>query len=53
MNVFLLLVIIEVLRNAFNHLTGRAQLRDISGARMSREVCLLSRLLGPLDLCRA
>jgi len=31
-NVFLLLVIIEVLRNAFNHLTGRAQLHDISTA---------------------
>jgi len=28
-NVFLLLVIIEVLRNAFNHLTGRAPLHDI------------------------
>ena len=31
-NVFLLLVIIEVLRNAFNHLTGRAALPDISAA---------------------
>jgi cation diffusion facilitator family transporter len=29
-NVFLLLVIIEVLRNAFNHLTGRARPHDIS-----------------------
>ena len=29
-NVFLLLVIIEVLRNAFNHLTGRAQMGDIT-----------------------
>jgi cation diffusion facilitator family transporter len=28
-NVFLLLVFIEVLRNAFNHLTGRAQAPDI------------------------
>jgi cation diffusion facilitator family transporter len=28
-NVFLLLVIIEVLRNAFNHLTGRVALHDI------------------------
>jgi cation diffusion facilitator family transporter len=31
-NAFLLLVMIEVLRNAFNHLTGRAQLHDISAA---------------------
>jgi len=31
-NAFLLLVIIEVLRNAFNHLTGRAQPPDISTA---------------------
>ena len=31
-NVFLLLVIIEVLRNAFNHLTGRAPLHDIGRA---------------------
>src|SRR5262249_59474225 len=31
-NAFLLLVIIEVLRNAFNHLTGRAQAPDISAA---------------------
>jgi cation diffusion facilitator family transporter len=31
-NVFLLLVIIEVLRNAFNHLSGRARLPDISVA---------------------
>jgi cation diffusion facilitator family transporter len=30
--VFLLLVMIEVLRNAFNHLTGRATLPDIRGA---------------------
>src|ERR1700694_385756 len=28
--VFLLLLVIEVLRNAFNHLTGRAELREIS-----------------------
>ena len=31
-NVFLLLVIIEVLRNAFNHLTGRSQPPRITGA---------------------
>ncbi|HKB14288.1 MAG TPA: cation diffusion facilitator family transporter [Vicinamibacterales bacterium] len=31
-NVFLLLVIIEVLRNAFNHLTGRASAHDITPA---------------------
>src|SRR6059058_5042169 len=31
-NVFLILVIIEVLRNAFNHLTGRAPLHDIGTA---------------------
>src|SRR6266852_295993 len=31
-SVFLLLVMIEVLRNAFNHLTGRAPLPDISTA---------------------
>ena len=30
--VFLLLVMVEVLRNAFNHLTGRATLHDISAA---------------------
>src|SRR5881396_4223127 len=30
--VFLLLVVIEVLRNAFNHLTGRATGLDISAA---------------------
>jgi cation diffusion facilitator family transporter len=31
-NVFLLLVMIEVLRNAFNHLTGRSPAHNISGA---------------------
>ncbi len=31
-NVFLLLVMVEVLRNAFNHLTGRAPLPEISTA---------------------
>ena len=30
--VFLLLLVIEVLRNAFNHLTGRSVLREISAA---------------------
>ena len=30
--VFLLLVVVEVLRNAFNHLTGRAAPPEISGA---------------------
>ena len=33
-NVFLLLVIIEVLRNAFNHLTGRSPLHDIGVASL-------------------
>src|SRR3954467_9041449 len=31
-NAFLLLVMIEVLRNAFNHLTGRAELPAINAA---------------------
>jgi cation diffusion facilitator family transporter len=45
-NAFLLLVIIEVLRNAFNHLTGRAQLHDISIASFAVMIVTVAINLG-------
>jgi cation diffusion facilitator family transporter len=45
-NVFLLLVIIEVLRNAFNHLTGRAPLHDISIASFAVMIVTIAVNLG-------